>query len=289
MSLSLRSIGAVLAAGVVAATVTSVSAASTASETVTVGAVTARFTYDAAAPLSRAAHLKISQSGRSVFDSSVHSSWCDHQCWSQFLGAGRSVFHVVRLEPGAPPAVVLDLYSGGAHCCSIVQVYAKHSTTGHYGVTQRNFWDPGYRFVTSGPGGSSDFLTADDTFAYAFTDFAASGMPVQVLRFSHGSYRDVTRKFPGLIVRDASQWLHAFQSAASSHYTDTVGVVAAWAADEEMLGHDARVRSFLAAQLAAGHLRSGLSPIQPGGAAFVRALEHFLVVHHYAVDTASAG
>jgi hypothetical protein len=68
---------------------------------------------------------------------------------------------------------------------------------------------------------------------------------------------------------------------AKQHYSDSVGVVAAWAADEELLGHVKLVNTFLANQLKAGHLNSALSPEEPGGARFVTKLRKFLRTHGY--------
>jgi hypothetical protein len=68
--------------------------------------------------------------------------------------------------------------------------------------------------------------------------------------------------------------MKAFRS--QRRYHDTVGVVAAWAADEDMLGHSRLVAQFLARQLKLGHLRSALAPQEPGGRQFVVRLQRFL-------------
>ena len=76
--------------------------------------------------------------------------------------------------------------------------------------------------------------------------------------------------------------MRAFKSQAKSHYSDTVGVVAAWAADEDMLGHSKLVARFLARQARLGHLNSALSPDEPSGKKFVRALQKMLRKDGYA-------
>jgi hypothetical protein len=129
--------------------------------------------------------------------------------------------------------------------------------------------------------GRYEFLTADDSFAYEFTDFAASGLPIQILTFSDRHFSNVTRQYPKLVTRDAARWMKAFNSMAKQHYSDSVGVAAAWAADEELLGHVKLVNSFLAKQVKAGHLNSALSPQEPGGAKFVAKLSKFLRAHGY--------
>jgi hypothetical protein len=91
----------------------------------------------------------------------------------------------------------------------------------------------------------------------------------------------VTRSFPDLIATDANQWMGAFKAQASSHYQDSVGVIAAWAADEDMLGRSAAVAKFLAVEAKEGHLNSALSPVNPSGEKFVAVLQKFLKSHGY--------
>jgi hypothetical protein len=107
-------------------------------------------------------------------------------------------------------------------------------------------------------------------------------MPIEILSFSHNAFHNVTRSFPKLIANDATQWRSAFDSAATSHYQDTVGLAAAWAADEDMLGHFSSVQKFLRLEQRAGHLNSALSPIEPSGQKFIVAVQKFLGQHGYA-------
>ena len=265
-----------------AASIASTSLAGAASETTSSGGISARFTYSGTYPQSHNPHLTITRAGTVLYNRLVTSSWCARECWPEIVTAGQSALHVVTLSAHGAPAVVLDLYSGGAHCCTLEQVYSTRSNSKVVTKSEYNFGDPGVRIVRIGASGTTDFLSADDAFAYAFTDYAASGMPIRILSFSNGAFHDVTRSFPKLVAKDALMWKKAFDASRSGGYQDTVGVVAAWAADEDMLGHFALVGSFLAAQLKAGHLNSALNPVQPGGQRFVTALEKFLVAHHYA-------
>ena len=187
---------------------------------------------------------------------------------------------VVDIEHDGQPDVVLELYSGGAHCCSIDQVFSWQPAAMTYVETQRDFGDPGARIVDLRRNGRYEFLTADDSFAYEFTDFAASGLPIEILTFSGRRFHNVTRDYPKLIARDAATWLKAFKSMSSQHYADSVGVIAAWAADEDLLGHSKLVGRYLAQQQRAGHLNSS-EPGEPSGAKFVAMLQRFLRQHGY--------
>jgi hypothetical protein len=185
--------------------------------------------------------------------------------------------HVLDLEHNSQPDVVLDLFTGGAHCCSVEQIFSFDPGAMAYQKTERNFGDPGAQIVDLNRDGHLEFLTADDRFAYEFTDFAASGLPIQILTFGNRHFTDVTRSYPKLIAKDAADWLHIFRHAvARDRYSDSVGVVAAWAADQELLGR--LVSRFLAAQARAHRLNA---PGLPSGHRFVANLMRFLRRHGY--------
>ena len=245
------------------------------------GNVTATFTFSGSYPNFTVLHLTIAQGSTVFYDEPVASKLCGSYCAPGSPSDKTSSVHVLDVEHDGQPDVVLDLYSGGAHCCSIEQIFSFDPGTMTYAMTQHDFGDPGEEIVDLGHNGRYQFLTADDAFAYEFTDFAASGLPIQIFTFSHRHFFNVTRHYPKLIARDAARWLKAFNSMATQHYPDSVGVVAAWAADEELLGHVKLVNSFLAMQLKAGHLNSALSPEEPGGARFVAKLRKFLRTHGY--------
>jgi hypothetical protein len=259
----------------------SIARAGASTQSTTVGSVTATFSYRGSPPITKDPHLTITVRGKVVYDQVVRSTSCSNTCSPNVIAGSRRVVHIVRLEQSDLPNVVLDLYTGGAHCCAIEEVFSFRTNSMVVQKTEHNFGDPGVRLVRLGAGGTFDLLSANDAFAYAFTDFAASGLPIQILSFSHNRFHDVTRSFPHLIAQDARLWMNAFNSEASTHYQDSVGVVAAWAADEDMLGHETTVARFLANQAKAGHLNSALSPITPSGEHYVIALQKFLRHQRY--------
>ena len=246
------------------------------------GNVTATFTFSGSYPNFSGLRVTIAQGSTVLYDAPVVSTLCGAYCAPASPSGKTSSVHVLDLEHDGQPDVLLDLDSGGAHCCWIEQIFSFDPGTMTYAMTQRDFGDPGEEVVDLRHNGHFEFLTSDDSFAYEFTDFAASGLPIQILTFSNHRFSNVTRQYPKLIARDAARWMKAFNSMAKQHYSDSVGVVAAWAADEELLGHAKLVNAFLAKQLKAGHLNSALSPEEPGGAKFVAKLRRFLRAHGYA-------
>lgn len=247
-------------------------------QTASAGSVTATFTFHGKFPNFSGLHLTIAQSGTVLYDQPVKSKACGSICGPGAFNTNASSVRVIDLDHTGQPNVVLDLFTGGAHCCSVAQVFTFDPGTNAYVKTEHNFGDPGERIVDLNHDGHFEFVTADDAFAYAFTDFAASGLPIQILTFSARHFTDVTRHYPHLVAHDARRWMRIFRSLAKSHYRDSVGVAAAWAADQELLGHRRLVDEFLSAQARAGHLNSAIGP---GGRKFIASLRRFLRRHGY--------
>lgn len=263
------------------------------------GALSASYSYSGRFPNYRSGTLTIRDGRRIVYRHPVRMKTCGRFCVPGSTVAGTSSLRFVRLAAGAPVTLVLELYSGGAHCCTLVQLTAARASggsgsggggggggkagSGSWGVlADHNFGDPGYKLVDLRHNGAYEFLTADDRFAYAFTSFAASGMPLEILAFADGRFSNVTRRYPQLIASDARVWMSAFVHQRHSNFSDTTGVVAAWAADELELGHSARVHAFLTREARAKHLNSSLGHDVPQGEAYVHALLRFLERTGYA-------
>jgi len=272
---------ACLTACVVVLSAAVVSSASAATQTATSGDVTATYTFTGTYPNFSNERLSISLSGQVFYDEPVTAELCGTQCAPGSTSAKQPSVQVLDLEHDGQPDVVLDLFSGGAHCCWIAEVFSFDPGTMTWALTQHDFGDPGDSIVDLDHNGRYEFLTADDWFAYEFTDYAASGLPIQILTFSGRRFHNVTRSYPKLIAKDAAVWLKAFKGMAKQHYTDSVGLIAAWAADEDLLGHSKLVNRYLNQQATAGHLNSGLGLGEPGGKKFVANLKRFLRRHGY--------
>ena len=186
----------------------------------------------------------------------------------------RGALAVRDLEGNGEPDVTLDLWTGGAHCCTILQVYAWDPARMTYTLTQRDFGDPGYRVVDVAGNRQLELESADDRFAYAFAPFAFSGLPLQIWRFQAHRFVDVTRLFRPAVTSDAARQLRLFRHWSPQGFG--LGFIAAWAADEELLGHSAQVNRTLAAQLRAGRLRTSDSRVWPGGRRFISGLRRML-------------
>jgi hypothetical protein len=250
-----------------AATAGGALAAALHTQTASAGGVSATFSYRGVIPTVSAAHLTIANGGQTLYDAPVTAHLCGTHCGPAQFGRSASSLGVVPLLPGSPE-VVLELYSGGANCCFIDQIFAYDPGTMTYAKTEHDFLWSGATLKRLG--GQWRFLSADPGFKYAFTDGADSGEPIQIWQFAAQGFVDVTRAYPKLIRADAARWLRLFRR----HIANGVGLIAAWAADEELLGHDALVQSTLTTERRRGDLRGG--PAGVGGAKFVRTLNRVL-------------
>lgn len=249
-------------------------AAKTTTQTANAGNVSATFTFTGSPPNVKNPRLTITRAGQELYNQAVKSKQCSPYC-SQggFGGAHPSSVKVADIEANGSPDVVLELFSGGASCCFIDQVFSYDSGTTTYVKTEHNF---AYGAVLQRISGQWRFKSADGAFLCAFTDCADSGQPLQIWSFSARRFHNVTRKYPKLIRADATRWLSRFKH----HVSNGVGLIAAWAADEELLGKNKLVQSTLASEAKKGNLRDGTSG-QATGKKFIKALNKLLRRYGY--------
>jgi hypothetical protein len=246
-------------AAVAAAMLIIAAAASAVTQTTTSGNVTATFSYTVKTshsfPSYSHEHLTIVRGGTTAYDAAVNDPFCDSLCFPGDPATTGQSAQIVDINNSGEPNVVLTLYSGGAHCCLIAQVFTYAPAAQTYVLARRNFADPGFSLKKIGPSGTYLFVSADPRFEYEYTSYAQSVDPIQMFDFTGGAFNDVTKSYPSLIRKDAAQWWKLFKQHMK---TGGTGVLAAWAADEERLSNDALVQSTLQKQLKAGHLTGGV-------------------------------
>lgn len=207
--------------------------------------------------------LKIRRAGRSLFDAAP----------GRPIGQGwRPVELRVRdLDGDREPEVLADFYSGGAHCCTYSAIY--RYVRGRYVRRVFSWGNPGYGLTGLDRDARPEFVTEDDRFNYAFTAYAFSRAPIRILSYDRGRLREVTRRFPGSIARDAASALRDYRTLPA--HSDARGILAAYVADEVLLGHAERGWSVVDRALARGEL-SPRGTGYPIGKAYVGNLRAFL-------------
>jgi hypothetical protein len=211
-------------------------------------------------------HLKIVRHGITAVDRDLYKI-CG-LCLS--LGTPADALHIRNLDSTTEPEVLVDFFTGGAHCCwsTAVFSYAK----GGY-LARTRIWGNGfYRLLDLDGDGRPEFVGDDDRFAYTFAAYAFSLRPVRIFDFVGHRFVNRTRRFPAR-VRSDLKGIDELVAAAGKD-DDLRGAVAARVADLYLLGRGAEVDDYLAAQLQAGHLDGDAT--WPAGAKFKPALLKFL-------------
>lgn len=255
-------------------------AAWAARETASSGAVEVSLSYarDAGALQARDVRLSITRDGVPALRSDAAGLAC-MACRGAvpirgIAGADTPSLTVRDLDADGDPEVLLELYTGGAHCCSVTVLYRWDGT--RYRRSSQYWGNYGFRLGDLGRDGRVEVLAFDERFVYAFCAYVCSAAPSQVLRLTDGRLRDVTREFPERAARDADALRRALRSLKGSERPAIKGVLPAYCALEYLAGRGARCIPELERALRRGDLRRNEGDLAPSGRAYVRAVLRFL-------------
>jgi hypothetical protein len=194
-----------------------------------------------------------------------------------------------EMDPGNDTIeVVVTSYSGGAHCCTTVQVATK-TASGWKAVNMGSFDGSGDYVEDADGDGQLELVTVDNAFLYDFDCYACSFGPLQIHAVVNGEIKDVTRD-PRFLERHKS-WLEEMRKDAEDPETqNSAGFLVGEVAMRLLVGEGAAaVKDFEKRATAAK-----LDPVDscPDGAAecpddqrkkvpFVQAVELFLKANGY--------
>lgn len=240
-------------------------------ETASRGDVTATFSYKGKGLQLSDQRLVIVRDGVTALDAAPESTRCDPDAEYGCSAPSGDPLRVRDLDGDGEPEVLLELYTGGAHCCFQALVYRFDGSS--YELFERDFGDVGFKLRDLDDDGVPEFRSADPAFAYAFSSYAFSGFPVQVLRLRGDVLLDVTGRFPALVRKDARFWWRTYRRALRERPSEPRGLIAAWAADRYRLGEVAATRRTLRREARRGNLdQKGAGSPQR----FLRRLDRFL-------------
>lgn len=146
-----------------------------------------------------------------------------------------SEFRVRDLDGNRDPEVIVDFFTGGAHCCTVSRIYRYEPSRRRYTSIEALWAHTGYNLEDLDRDGIPEFNSADNRFAYKFTSFAASGFPIQIWQYRQGRMIDVTRRYPNLIRRDANEWWQRYIESRNQGY-ENKGSISAYLADKYLIG-----------------------------------------------------
>ena len=83
---------------------------------------------------------------------------------------------------GGEPEVLVDLYTGGAHCCSFTLILRWDAAAQRYRSTLGYWGNYGTRLVDLDHDGLPEFSAFDERFVYEYTAYVFSSAPIRDLR-----------------------------------------------------------------------------------------------------------
>jgi len=258
-------------------------AAQATTETASSGAVTAKFSYTKKGDFQYTnLHLTIVRSGATALDAATPPSCTDPDCgfWPGGIGRTPSV-SVSDLDGDGEPEVIVQLYSGGAHCCTFAEIYSFAAATGTYANFEQNFGSGGYTMADANGDRLPELEAKDPRFDEAFTAHAASTEPLVILDWRGGKLVDVTRSYPFLIKQDASYQLRLYKHERRHRDFDVRGILASYVADEYLLGRSKSANKLLSKALHRGELNRPAGTGFAAGRSYVKRLKKLLKNYGY--------
>ena len=226
-----RSVLTLVLAAVALAVLAPAASAKRVVETVFQGHLSASLSYDPhkGFPTATGLHIRIRRAGKVVVDRDIPYGTVP----ARDLAKHKSLA-LENIDRDAAPEVLLDTFTGGAHCCFKTDVYDWLAAKHKYRRVVTNWRDAGYNLRNVGGDRRPEFVSADARFAYEFAPYAFSGFPARIFHFAGTHFKPVTSSFPAIVRRNAKFWLTKADQAPSG--TSVRGYLAAYAADRALLG-----------------------------------------------------
>lgn len=169
--------------------------------------------------------------------------------------SGSALTSLCLLPSSFAPAILVETYSGGAHCCVESVLYAKDSAKSAYRISlleaisttakvvggSRIPYDPNQGLTLRTLQGRTVLLGGDGNFPYTFGCYACTPSPLVISALVGSRVLNVSSQFPTVMRGDAAVlWGDVRASLSSSGgYASLFGSLAAWTADECTLGEGA--------------------------------------------------
>lgn len=138
------------------------------------------------------------------------------------------------LDSDGNPEVVLQTYTGGAHCCMAITTYTWQND---------QFQSIVFDYLDAGGGifedldddGLTEFVTLDNAFFYTFSSYAGSYPPSVILTFQDGAYIDTTTQFRQRLGSTAWDMYQSVEERDDEGY-EINGLLAGYVAQKIRLG-----------------------------------------------------
>jgi hypothetical protein len=195
--------------------------------------------------------VTVTRAGAIAYEAPIDPRGCEPATCTPSGTGDRSV-NTADLDGDGEPEVLVDVYWGGAHCCTVSRVLRWDGA--RYVPIDRNWGNTSYRLEDLDGDGRPELRSADDRFSYLYGSYAATVRPVQVLTLRDGQLVDVTRSYPAVIREDRARNGRLARNAGRYGRT----AYAAWAADRYLLGERRATLQALRRLARRGRLRTDL-------------------------------
>src|SRR5580658_5467806 len=168
------------------------------------GIVSSQLTYQGVTGDATGMVLTIKRSGQVVYRRPVTSPTCNagSEIAPQCSPNSRHSVHVVNLQPGDEPNVVLDLFSAGNSVGDVEQVFSYDPGAKTYVKSEHEFEAIQASLEDLGHNGRDEFVSSDGSFTCKFAVCPYSGTPIEIVAFGDRRFADVTASYPSLVARD---------------------------------------------------------------------------------------
>lgn len=225
---------AVMGIGAVAGSDKAIAASYAVEETTEAGVIRAEYSDEADGLCSVNPRLRIIRNGEVAFDQALSTEF-------GFCQQDQEKFEIRDLDGDSEPEIILDFYSGGAHCCWFSQIFDYDPAQEQYTAVEHVWGNVGgFQLDDLDDNGIPEFISADDRFAYAFTSYADSAFPPQFWQYRDGEMVDVTREYPDAVYSEAVRlWNRYTAIRDGARSGDIKGVLAAYLATKYLLDQSA--------------------------------------------------
>ncbi|WOD40988.1 hypothetical protein [Nodosilinea sp. E11] len=142
---------------------------------------------------------------------------------------------LIDLDSNGTAEVVVQTFTGGAHCCMAYTTYAWQD--GQFNPIYFSYLDGGGgEFKDLNGDGKMEFVTLDNAFFYSFSSYAGSYPPSVILTYDNGQYRDTTTQFTNYIEDIAAGMRFTIEDPEFADRGDKNGVLAGYVAQNIRLG-----------------------------------------------------
>lgn len=138
------------------------------------------------------------------------------------------------LDGNGTPEVVVQAFTGGAHCCMAISTYTWQDD--QFIPIYFDYLDGGGgRFEDLNSDGLTEFVTLDNAFFYTFSSYVGSYPPSLILTFQDGQYVDTTPQFIQRLGSTAWNMYQSVEERDQSGY-EINGLLAGYVAQKIRLG-----------------------------------------------------